>query len=133
MTTKQKALAEAIVENEKLPRAKRKNKKKLLVSVGYSAKTANRHPKRTIKQKGTKEALKELGFDFDTMKMVNLEAVLNKEASWSDRLKAVDMAYKVLGSYKLDPDANKDRGPDPALESINRLIKMLVAEHKQKV
>ena len=60
-TALQSDLAEAIVKNQSLPRDKRKNKRDVLVSVGYSTKVAKHKPKEIMESKGVRQALSDFG------------------------------------------------------------------------
>lgn len=59
-TLRQKELAEAIIKNKGLPRDKKKNKKELLVSVGYSPVTAGAAPSKIMEQTGVQESIKSI-------------------------------------------------------------------------
>lgn len=99
-TIKQKRLAKAIVEN--LESDKPKNKKEMLVSVGYKESTAETKPSDIIESEGVQEALADLGFSEDNAKKVVSDIMLNDEVDPNARLKATDQVFKVHGSYVAD-------------------------------
>lgn len=98
-TDLQRNLAEAIVENIKKPRSKRKSRTELLKSVGYKSATAERAQKRTVEQKGVQEELEILGFSEESAKKVVEEIMLNPRVEPNARLKATDQVFKIKGSY----------------------------------
>jgi hypothetical protein len=97
-TILQKNLANEIIENTK--RKKPKNKKEMLVSVGYAQSVAGAKANEIIEQKGVIEALEELGFNENTAKKVVKEIMLNEKTDPNTKLKATDQVFKVMGSYK---------------------------------
>lgn len=99
-TIRQKKLAKAIVEN--LKAKKPKNKKEILVSVGYGELTADRNQKFIIGQEGVKEELIALGFNEYSAKKVVQEIMLDPTVEPSARLKASDQIFKVHGTYAPD-------------------------------
>jgi hypothetical protein len=78
-TNLQKDLAEAIVKNQSLPINKRKNKKDLLVSTGYSQITAESIPSRIIESKGVKNALREFGLTEELITTALVEDIKSKK------------------------------------------------------
>lgn len=105
-TERQKNLATEIVLNAKRPKNKRKNKKDLVVSVGYSKTVAKAKPQLIIAQKGVQEELEVLGFNPHAAKSVVAEIMLNKEAEPNARLKATDQVFKVSGTYAPEKSVN---------------------------
>lgn len=73
----------------------------LLVSTGYSAKTAEAHPQVIVSQKGVQEELRKLGYD-DLLLTAKAALVIIMLTSKSnrDRLKAADIVARTLGMYK---------------------------------
>src|SRR3990167_6750657 len=100
-TDLQKDLAEAIVDNKKKPKYKRKNKKDLLVSVGYDQITAEKAPKRTLEAKGVKDSLKEFGL---TEKLITTSLVNDIEAKPKNRLGEMRLAAEILGMNESEKD-----------------------------
>ena len=96
-TLLQQDLAEAIVINRKLPRDKRKNKKELLVSVGYATKTATQVPTRTLEQKGVKDALREWGLTEELITTALVFDIVNKPKS---RVKELGLGAEILNMKK---------------------------------
>lgn len=96
-TVRQKKLAKAIVEN--LKAKKPKNKKELLVSVGYAPSTAEVKQNEIMKQFGVSEELRALGFHEDGAKAVVESILYNPLVAPADRLKASDQVFKVQGTY----------------------------------
>ena len=103
-TLRQKELAQSIVKNAKA--TKKKNKKELLVSVGYSEITAKANPEVIISGVGVQEELKALGFDEDSAKKVVGEILLDETIEPKDRLKAAGEIFKVSGSYAPEKRVN---------------------------
>jgi hypothetical protein len=100
-TDLQRDLAEAIVENTKKPRYKRKNKKELLVSVGYDEITAEKAPKRTLEAKGVKDALREFGL---TEELITTALVHDIEEKPKNRLGEMRLAAEILGMNESEGD-----------------------------
>lgn len=96
-TLLQKELAHNIVKNAQA--SKKKNKKQLAVSSGYSIKHAESHPEVIFEAKGVQDELKALGFDEDAAKKVVGEILLDETVEPKDRLKAAGEIFKVSGSY----------------------------------
>lgn len=96
-TDLQKKLAKELVNN--LKSKKPKNKKDLLVSVGYDITTAETKPGEIIGQKGVQEELELLGFTEINAKKVVSKLMLDESQEGNVRLKAADMTFKVHGSY----------------------------------
>jgi len=101
-TDLQKDLAEAIVENMKKPRAKRKNKKELLVSTGYSEVTAESIPSKIIEAKGVKDALKEWGLTEELITTALVDDIKGKPKNRKEELK---LGAEILG-MKAEKDTN---------------------------
>ena len=91
----QKELAQNIVKNAK--RAKKLNKKELVVSSGYSPMSAESSAHIILEQKGVQEELENLGFDTESAKKV-VKSIL-KTGKDENKLKAADMIFKVVGDY----------------------------------
>lgn len=129
-TILQEKLADEIVLNTK--RKKPKNKKELLVSVGYEENTATQNASTILEQKGVQDALEERGFTEGNAKRV-VEKILNSDKTEPNaRLKAADMVFKVHGSYAPDKSINVNinaKSIDPtdpkvleALKTINEQL-----------
>lgn len=101
-TTKQRKLAQLIVENSQLD--KPLNSTEMLVNVGYKENTAKHKQKDIIEAEGVKEALKEAGFTEDRAKFVVAEILITGEEQ--NRLKAADMVFKHYGSYAAERHIN---------------------------
>lgn len=93
-TEQQKILADAIVANRKLPKDQRKNKKELLVSIGYSPVTAKAIPKEIMESKGVKEALREMGL---TEQLITTSLVEDIKAKPKQRVKELSLGAEILG------------------------------------
>lgn len=104
-TTKQKKLAEVIVENATLD--KPLNKGEMLVKVGYARNTAEAKPNDILESEGVQQALEELGFTEENAKKVVSEIMLNEKVDPTSRLRATDQVFKVKGSYAGDKGGNK--------------------------
>ena len=100
VTTKQRKLAEVIVENATLD--KPLNRGEMLAKVGYSENTAKAKPQDIIEADGVQEALADLGFTEENAKKVVSEIMLNSDIEPNARLKATDQVFKVKGSYEAD-------------------------------
>ena len=96
-TTRQKKLAEVIVENAKLD--KPLNNKEMLSKVGYSEGMARSRSKEVIESEGVKQELEILGFTLEAAQSVVSEIMNNGDAKDGDRLKATDQVFKVRGGY----------------------------------
>lgn len=103
-TDLQRDLAEAIVKNAKLPRGKRKNKKQLLVSVGYSPTTAEAMPTRTLEQAGVKNALAEFGL---TEELITRALVADIKKKPQKRERELALGAEILGMKKQQEGSNK--------------------------
>lgn len=104
-TDLQKDLAEAIVANKSLPRDKRKNKKELLVSTGYSPITAKSIPSVIIDSKGVRDALAEFGL---TEKFITSALVADIEAKPARRIRELELGANILGmTDRESPKSNK--------------------------
>ena len=98
-TALQEDLAEAIVKNKKLPRDKRKNKRDLLVSAGYSPITAKANPQVIIDQKGVQKALENFGLTRD---LITKALVDDINAKPSKRVKELALGADILGMTEHD-------------------------------
>ena len=103
-TDLQRDLANAIVENTKKPHYKRKNKKDLLVSVGYSEITAEAIPSKIIEAKGVKSALREMGL---TEELVTEALVSDINEKAKNRLGEMRLAAEILGMNEGDNKGGK--------------------------
>lgn len=103
-TVRQKRLAQAIVEN--MARPEPKNKKELLVSVGYTPTTADVKQREMFDRKGVKDELAALGFTEENAMKVVSEILLKEEAQDKDRLKAAEQIFKVHGTYAPEKSIN---------------------------
>jgi len=98
----QQDLAEAIVKNKILPRYKRKNKKELVVSVGYSAKVAAKKATQTIQAKGVQDALEDFGL---TKELITTSLVEDIKAKPRKRLGELTLGADVLGMKEEKPNS----------------------------
>ena len=96
VTTKQRKLAEVIVENATLD--KPLNAGEMVAKVGYSAAAAKHKPGQIIGAEGVQTALADIGFDPDTAKKV-VATILAAGENDAVKLKAADMVFKVHGTY----------------------------------
>lgn len=101
-TLKQKQLAEAIVANKKLPKDKRKNKKDLVVSGGYSEVTASNKAGEILESKGVKEALREFGLTEELITKALVDDIQNKPRKRERELK---LGAEILGMT--EPDSGR--------------------------
>jgi len=93
-TLLQEDLAEAIVKNQSLPKYKRKNKKDLLVSVGYAPNTASVKAKEIIESKGVQETLSKSGL---TKELITEALVYDIEQKPKRRIKELELGAAILG------------------------------------
>ncbi len=93
-TALQEDLAEAIVKNKSLPRYKRKNKQELVVSVGYSAKVANKKATAIIEAKGVQDSLSKTGL---TKELITEALVFDIENKPKRRIKELELGAEILG------------------------------------
>lgn len=117
-TFRQERLADEIIENMKRPPHERKNKKQMVVSVGYTPTTADVKAPEIMEQKGVKEALTQKGFSVEAAKRVVGE-ILEKGEKDENRLRAGDMIFKVHGTYA--PEKRVDLQLKGTLEELARL------------
>lgn len=96
-TQLQQDLAEAIVENSKKPRASRKNKKELLVSMGYATSTAESIPNKIIEAKGVKDALAQYGLTEELITTALVEDIKGKPKK---RERELALGAEILGMKK---------------------------------
>ena len=101
-TQLQEDLADAIIANKKLPRDKRKNKKELLVSMGYSKVTAESIPSTILESKGVKKALADRGLTEDLIKNSLVDDIIAKP---KNRARELALGADILGMIK-----DKDKG-----------------------
>lgn len=126
-TDLQRDLAEAIVKNAKLPRAKRKNKTELLESIGYAPTTAEKEAKTILEAKGVQEVLDDLGFNENNAMKVVSEIMLDPAKDANARLKATDQVFKVKGTYAPEKSVSLSLNVSPekqktATEAIARFL-----------
>lgn len=95
-TRLQKKLAQAIANED--PRQRPKQKKELLLSVGYAESTAARKAGEILRQKGVKEELMVLGFSEVEADSVVAQILHNPKVQPTDRLRAANLVYERLGS-----------------------------------
>ena|SRR3990167_4114253 len=115
-TIRQKKLAIATIEN--MSKKNPLNKEKLVVSVGYSQKVAEKKATEILNSKGTLEELKELGFDSYNAKRV-VGQILNKEyAEEKDRLKAAEIIFKVNGDFAAEKHVNLNVNTEELKQTI---------------
>ena len=115
-TIRQKKLAIATIEN--MSKKNPLNKEKLVVSVGYSQKVAEKKATEILNSKGTVEELKELGFDSYNAKRV-VGQILNKEyAEEKDRLKAAEIIFKVNGDFAAEKHVNLNVNTEELKQTI---------------
>lgn len=100
-TLLQEQLAEAIVANKSLPRDKRKNKKELLVSAGYSPVTAGATPSVILDSKGVKEALATYGL---TERLITEALVADIKGKPKRRVKELSLGADILGMKEERPN-----------------------------
>ena len=93
-TDLQEDLAEAIVKNKRLPKYKRKNKRDLLVSVGYAKTTAEKQPSVIIDSKGVQESLSKRGLDKD---LITSALVFDIENKPKRRERELRLGAEILG------------------------------------
>jgi hypothetical protein len=98
-TILQEDLAEAIVINKKLPRDKRKNKKELLVSMGYATSTAESIANKILESKGVKDALSSYGL---TEELITTSLVFDIENKPKSRVKELSLGAEILGMKDAD-------------------------------
>lgn len=96
-TDLQRDLAEAIVKNAKLPRAKRMNKGELVKSVGYSAKTADVKSTAIINSKGVKQSLADFGLTEELITTALVEDIKGKPLK---RERELSLGAEILGMKK---------------------------------
>ena len=119
-TILQERLADKIIEN--LHITPPKTKQEMAVEVGYSLNTAD--DKVPANSAGVIEALRARGFDPDNGKRVVAEIVNNADEKSENRLRGVDMIFKVHGTYApeksvhLVAQSNINKLDDGALEAL---------------
>jgi hypothetical protein len=100
-TLLQENLADAIVKNSKAPIHKRKNKKELLVSVGYKQTVAEKKPQEIIEQKGVRESLVKYGLTEGLITRALVHDIKKKPKS---RVKELALGADILGMRNKDGD-----------------------------
>ena len=108
-TLLQEELAGAFVKNKSLPVYKRKNKKELLVSVGYSKTVAAKKPQEILDQKGVKDALAKYGLTEELITTALVEDIQNKPE-------------KRLGELTLGADILGMKGKEENHNTVNILV-----------
>lgn len=103
-TDLQEDLAEAIVKNHSLPKYKRKNKKELLVSVGYAKTTAEKQPSVIIDSKGVQESLSKRGLDRE---LITSALVFDIENKPKRRERELRLGAEILGLTEHNERVNK--------------------------
>lgn len=93
-TALQEDLAEAVVRNKMLPRYKRKNKKELVVSVGYSPKVADKKATATIEAKGVQDAIAKQGLTKEFITEALIDDIQNKPRK---RFLELNLGAEILG------------------------------------
>lgn len=113
-TDLQRDLAKAVINNRLKPRDKRKNKRDLTVSVGYSLETAESKAGLVIAQKGVQDAIKEIaaeqGLTEDFIKRALLDDIEKKPQKRVEELK--------LGASILGMTEHEKKGTDKTLVVI---------------
>ena len=107
-TILQKELAKNILENQTLPKYKRKNKKELLVSTGYAESTAGSEQKEIIESDGVKQELSVIlnkaGLTEDLIAESLVEDIrLNKKKG--KRIQELTLGAEILGMKKQQAQA----------------------------
>lgn len=115
-TTKQKKVAELIVENLKIDKPLTSGQ--MLEKVGYSKGIAE-SPSRVIESEGVQEELKILGFDPEEAKKVVAEILTGGEND-TVKLKAADMIFKVHSTYAPEKSVrlNLNKTEDSKLDAL---------------
>ena len=130
-TLRQKRLAKNLVEAVSNGEFNRLDE--ILVSSGYSQKTAEGGPAAIIAQPGVQEEMRILGFDPETAKGVVSEILTNVEEKARDRLTAADMTFKVHGTYAPEKRQVVQVNIDPArLEELTKLSHGVQANVRNK-
>lgn len=101
-TDLQEDLAEAIVKNKSLPKHKRKNKKELLVSIGYAATTAEKEAKVIIESKGVQDSLSHRGLDKELITSALVYDIENKPKR---RERELRLGAEILGLNEHSKDS----------------------------
>lgn len=78
-----------------------------MVSSGYSEITADRHATEVMQSPGVVEELSALGFTEENAKAVTAKIMMSDKARDNDRLKAVELTFKVHGSFKGEAPATQ--------------------------
>ena len=104
----QKELAKNIIENQSKPKHKRKNKKELLVSTGYSKSTAGSEQREIMESKGVKQELSVIlnkaGLTEDLIAESLVEDIqLNKKKG--KRIQELTLGAEILGMKKQQAQA----------------------------
>lgn len=129
-TELQQNLAKEIIANSK--RKKPKNKRDMLVSVGYATSTAEVKQKEIMEQKGVQEALIDFGFNVDNAKKVVAEILLDPENDPNSRLKATDQVFKVHGAYAPEKNVNVNLNVNEENPDIQAIAIKVAEDLKRK-
>lgn len=127
-TTKQKRIAELIIENSIID--KPLTGAQMLAKVSYSP-GLQKQPSRILKSEGVKKALNNYGFNENAAKEVVASILNNKENEPRDRLKASDMIFKVHGSYAAEKHQSVNVNITANANSEKQAI--LLAEYEEKL
>lgn len=117
-TIRQRKLAKAIVEN--LSAEEPLNKQELVVSAGYSVKSATQASKQIMETEGVKQSLVSFGFNEDKAKEVVAEILVAGEND-NVKLKAAEMIFKVHGSFAPEKNINLNINGTPTTEEREKL------------
>lgn len=117
-TIRQRKLAKAIVEN--LSAEEPLNKQELVVSAGYSVKSATQASKQIMETEGVKQSLVSFGFNEDKAKEVVAEILVAGEND-TVKLKAAEMIFKVHGSFAPEKNINLNINGTPTTEEREKL------------
>lgn len=120
-TILQQNLADNIIENAK--RSKKRNKKELLVSSGYSIETATASPNVILEAKGVKEELEIRGFTVENAKRVVKEIMLDEDNFPRDRIAAAKEVFAVEGAYAPTKSVNFSVDVNELQKTITEQIK----------
>ena len=101
-TQLQEDLAEALVKNKSLPKHKRKNKRDLLVSIGYAPSTAKKEAKVILESKGVQEAIQKQGLTESFIKDCLVYDIENKPKR---RERELRLGAEILGITEHDKSA----------------------------
>lgn len=129
-TPKQEKLAEAIIENARLPQPATMGE--LLEKVGYAKSVSIGKPGEIIEREGVQEALAIRGFTPEKAKEVVASIMTSERVKPRDRLTAADMTFKIHGSYapekRVVQQTTVEGSPQDYVEA-----KKLALEYEQKL